>query len=131
MKPHHFVEWTYSYVFDGRLAGRASGQVAHLTYSRDHGAALHRHEIAMGAGDFPNDAVGAEQRERAGDTAGPALALGAVGGGAQQRGPYIPVSKTVERPFAAGDHLHQRGVSGGPGIERAVAAAVFDHALAE
>ena len=35
MKPHHFVEWVYSYAFDGPLAGRASSQVAHLTYNRE------------------------------------------------------------------------------------------------
>ena len=36
MKVHHFVpEWKYSYDFDGGLAGRASSQVAHLTYNRE------------------------------------------------------------------------------------------------
>jgi len=35
MKPHHFVPWTYTYVFDSKLARRASGQIAHLTYDRE------------------------------------------------------------------------------------------------
>jgi hypothetical protein len=35
MKPHHFVTWTYSYVFDTQLARRASAQIAHLTYDRE------------------------------------------------------------------------------------------------
>jgi hypothetical protein len=36
MKPHHFVpSWTYRYVFDTKLARRASSQIAHLTYDRD------------------------------------------------------------------------------------------------
>ena len=35
MKPHHFVTWTYTYVFDANLARRASAQIAHLTYDRE------------------------------------------------------------------------------------------------
>jgi len=35
MKPHHFVPWTYPYVFDSKLARRASSQIAHLTYDRE------------------------------------------------------------------------------------------------
>jgi len=35
MKPHHFVPWTYSYVFNLKLARRASSQIAHLTYDRE------------------------------------------------------------------------------------------------
>ena len=35
MKPHHFVPWTYTYVFDSKLARCASSQIAHLTYDRE------------------------------------------------------------------------------------------------
>ena len=36
MQPKHFVAtWTRAYVFDGRLAGRAGSQIAHLTYDRE------------------------------------------------------------------------------------------------
>src|SRR4029453_13722775 len=35
MKPHHFVPRTYTYVFDSKLARRASSQIAHLTYDRE------------------------------------------------------------------------------------------------
>ncbi len=35
MKPHHFVPWTYTYVFDSKLARRAASQIAHLTYDRE------------------------------------------------------------------------------------------------
>jgi hypothetical protein len=35
MRPDHFVPWTYAYQFDGDLKGRASSQIAHLTYSRE------------------------------------------------------------------------------------------------
>ena len=36
MKPNHFVPWTYTYVFDSKLARhRASSQIAHLTYDRE------------------------------------------------------------------------------------------------
>jgi hypothetical protein len=35
MKPHHFVAWTYRYVFDTKLARRASSQIAHLTFDRE------------------------------------------------------------------------------------------------
>jgi hypothetical protein len=35
MKPHHFVPWNYPYVFDKKLARRASSQIAHLTYDRE------------------------------------------------------------------------------------------------
>lgn len=35
MRPDDFVPWIYAYAFDGRLAGRASAQIAHLTYNRE------------------------------------------------------------------------------------------------
>jgi len=35
MRPDHFVPWAHSYQFDRDLAGRASAQIAHLTYSRE------------------------------------------------------------------------------------------------
>ena len=36
MRPEHFIEpWTRAYVFDGKLAGRAGSQIAHLTYDRE------------------------------------------------------------------------------------------------
>ena len=34
MRPSDFITWQYSYSFDALLAGRASAQVAHLTYNR-------------------------------------------------------------------------------------------------
>ena len=65
----------------------------------------------MGAGDFLNDAVGAEQSQETGDPAGPPAAFDEVGGGAQERRAHVPVSKAVERPFAATDGLQQRGLA--------------------
>ena len=38
MRANHFVEWTYTRIFDRNLHRRASAQVAHLTYDRDCGA---------------------------------------------------------------------------------------------
>jgi hypothetical protein len=35
MKPHHFALWKYPYVFDSKLARRASSQIAHLTYDSE------------------------------------------------------------------------------------------------
>src|SRR5687767_4091401 len=85
----------------------------------------------MGAADFLNNTVRAEQGQQAGDAAGPATALGEIGSSAKKRRTHITITKTTERPFAAANYLEQRGVVHSPGIERPVAAAVFHHPAAE
>ena len=76
----------------------------------DDTASFFTHDVAVGAGYFPDQTVGSEQAALAGDGAGPLLLFLFASFGGKKQGAQIAVAKTVDGKFAAIDDFQKTSV---------------------